>query len=50
MVGERAHLEDGARTATLRALTQVPVAEAAFDDVDAATLRRLSLDHRREDT
>ena len=50
VVGERANLEVGARTATLRALTQVRVAEVAFDDVDAAMLARLSLDHRREET
>ena len=49
VVGERAHLEDGTRTATLRALTQVRLAEAAFDDVDPLMLQRLSLDHHRED-
>ena len=50
VVGERAHLEDGTLTSTLRALTQVRFAEAAFGDLDALTLQRLSLDHHREDT
>lgn len=49
VVGERALLEGGTRTATLRALTRVKVAVAAPDQIDAEALARLSEGHHRED-
>ena len=48
VVGERALLEGGMRTATLRALTRVKVAVAAPDQVDVEALARLSEGHHRE--
>ncbi len=49
IVGERASLEKGKRTATLTAITPVRVAVAAADDIDLDALARLAVDHRRED-
>jgi len=49
VLGERAVLEGGARTATLRAVTAVKVAVAAADQVDVDALAEVSRGHRRED-
>jgi hypothetical protein len=49
ILGERAVLEGGARTATLRAVTPVKVAVAPADQVDRKALAELSQGHRRED-
>ena len=49
ILGERAILEGGRRTATLRAVTPCAVAVAPADSVDREALERLSLGHRRED-
>jgi hypothetical protein len=49
IVGERAVLEGGRRTATLRALTDAKVAVAAAGDVDRASLEQLASGHRREE-
>ena len=49
ILGERAVLEGGQRTATLRAVTPVKVARAAADQIDAAALAEVSRGHRRED-
>lgn len=49
VVGERAVLEGGVRTATLTAVTKIRVAEAPADTIDTAALRRLSVGHRREE-
>jgi hypothetical protein len=48
VVGERAGLEGGARTATLVAVTKCLVAVADPGGIDPDALRRLSSDHRRE--
>jgi hypothetical protein len=48
VVGERAALEGGARTATLRATTRARVAEVPADRLDRADLGTLSTSHRRE--
>lgn len=50
VLGERAILEGGRRTSTLRAVTPVKVAVARSDEVDVDALRRLSEGHRREET
>jgi len=47
--GERALLEGGNRTSTLRAVTRVRVAVAAADQIDIAALQELSEGHRREE-
>lgn len=47
--GERALLEGGARTSTLRALTKVRVAVASAEQVDIEALRELAEGHRREE-
>ena len=47
--GERALLEGGTRTSTLRALTKVRVAVAGADQVDLTALRELARGHRREE-
>lgn len=48
--GERAVLEGGRRTSTLRAVTACKVAVVAADQVDRASLEELSTGHRREET
>lgn len=48
VLGERAILENAARTATLIARTAVRVAEAPADAVDREALAELALGHRRE--
>ena len=47
--GERAVLEGGIRTSTMRAVTACKVAVAPGTDVDPAALRELSTGHRREE-
>ncbi len=49
VLGERAVLEGGRRTATLTAVTKIRVAEAPAETVDKAALQRLSEGHRREE-
>jgi CRP-like cAMP-binding protein len=49
IAGERAVLEGGVRTATLRAVTDVRVAVAAGADIDRDALARLAEGHRREE-
>jgi hypothetical protein len=49
ILGERAVLEGGTRTATLRATTPVKVAVASADDVDREALAEISEGHRREE-
>jgi hypothetical protein len=49
IVGERAVLESGLRTATLRAVTKVRVAIARSDQLDLDALAEVSLGHRREE-
>jgi Cyclic nucleotide-binding domain len=49
VVGERAVLEGGRRTATLRAKSACKVAVAAADAIDRDALERLSSGHRREE-
>jgi Cyclic nucleotide-binding domain len=48
VVGERAALEGGARTATLRATTKARAAAVAPDQLDQADLDSLAAAHRRE--
>ncbi len=48
IVGERALLEGGRRTATLRAVTKARVAVADVDQIDTEALAALSEGHRRE--
>jgi Cyclic nucleotide-binding domain len=50
VVGERASLEDGRRTADLRALTQARVAETAPGVFTAEQLSELAQGHHREDS
>lgn len=50
MFGERAILEHGLRTSTLRAVTACKVAVAEADAVDTELLRELSEGHRREES
>jgi hypothetical protein len=49
ILGERALLEEGRRTSTLRALTKCTVAVAGADQVDRAALEELAKGHRREE-
>lgn len=49
VLGERAELEGGTRTSTLRARTACRVAVVPFDAVDRDQLVTLSADHRREE-
>lgn len=49
ILGERAVLEGGRRTATLRAVTACKVAVAAPDQVDRGALVEVARGHRRED-
>ncbi len=48
VVGERAALEGGVRTATLRAITRARVAEVPADQLDREALGALAGTHRRE--
>jgi CRP-like cAMP-binding protein len=48
VLGERAVLEGGARTATLRAVTDCKVAAVPSDRIDREKLAELSTGHRRE--
>jgi hypothetical protein len=50
ILGERAILEGGARTSTLRAMTKAKVAVARAGEIDVAALEELSDGHRRETT
>jgi CRP-like cAMP-binding protein len=49
VLGERAVLEGGTRTSTLRAVTDCKVAVAAAADIDTDALAELSTGHRREE-
>ncbi len=49
LIGERAVLEDGRRTATLTAVSPCKVAEARKVELDMAKLAEISEGHRRED-
>jgi hypothetical protein len=49
ILGERAALEGGVRTSTLRALTKITVAVAKASQIDTGALAELSAGHRRED-
>jgi hypothetical protein len=49
VIGERAILEEGTRTATLKAVTACRVAAAKADQIDKPSLARLAAGHRRED-
>jgi hypothetical protein len=49
IIGERAVLEGGRRTSTLKALTPVRLAVATEDQVDRDALQAISTGHRRED-
>ena len=49
LLGERAVLEGGPRTATLHAVTRARVAEAGADQIDLDALAELSKGHRREE-
>lgn len=48
VLGERALLDRGQRTSTLRALTRCKVACVASEKVDRARLERLAASHHRE--
>jgi CRP-like cAMP-binding protein len=48
-LGERAHLEEGARTSTLAAVTACRVAVVEADQLERSDLQELSEGHRRED-
>ena len=50
VVGERALLEHGRRTATLRAVTGCVIATAASNQIDRDSLASLAEHHHREDT
>lgn len=49
LLGERAILEGGTRTATLKAVTNCKVAVASAADIDPAALAEVSQGHRREE-
>lgn len=49
ILGERAVLEGGSRTSTLRALTRARVAVVRGEQIDPSKLAEVSLGHRRED-
>src|SRR5206468_2736748 len=49
ILGERAVLEGGTRTATLRAVTPCKVAVAGADQIDPTALAEVAEGHRRED-
>jgi CRP-like cAMP-binding protein len=48
VIGERALLEEGRRTATLRAVTKCVVAVVAKDQIDRGNLASLAEVHHRE--
>ena len=50
VLGERAVLESGTRTATLVAVTPCTVAVAARDAVETSALEQLAAGHRREES
>ena len=50
VLGERAVLEGGLRTGTLRAVTECKVAAAPSDQIDRERLLELAEGHRREDS
>ena len=50
LLGERAVLEGGRRTATLRAVTPSRVAVASADEIDLDSLAEISKGHRREES
>jgi hypothetical protein len=50
ILGERAMLESGRRTATLRAVTPCRLAVARLEDLDRTALQEISTGHRREGT
>ena len=50
ILGERALIEGGTRTSTLRAATPVTVAVATAPDIQPTILAELATGHRREDT
>jgi hypothetical protein len=49
ILGERALLEGGTRTATLRAVTRCKVAIGSADQVSVQELTEVGTGHRRED-
>jgi hypothetical protein len=49
LLGERAHLEDGARTSTLEAVTACRLAIVDADRLERSDLQELAEGHRRED-
>jgi hypothetical protein len=49
VLGERAFLEGGARTATVFAVTRCRVAVTSPEQLEAADLSRIAADHRREE-
>ena len=49
LLGERAHLEGGARTSTLVTVTPCRVASVDASQLDRSALVKLSGEHRRED-
>jgi CRP-like cAMP-binding protein len=49
LLGERAHLEEGARTSTLEAVTPCRIAIVEADQLERSDLQELSEGHRRED-
>jgi Cyclic nucleotide-binding domain len=49
VLGERALLEGGVRTSTLRAATTCKMATTASDELDRSALAELSIGHRREE-
>jgi hypothetical protein len=49
VLGERAILEDGVRTSSLRAVTRLRLAEVAGSAIDREALARLAEGHRREE-
>ncbi len=49
VLGERAVLEGGARTATLRAVTPTKVVSISADELDPSALEELAGSHRREE-
>jgi hypothetical protein len=50
ILGERAILEGGKRTSTMRAVTKCRVAAARGDQLDRSALEQISQGHRREDS